>query len=119
MDNAPEFDFLESEHLSEEDIEDEILTEQDDLDIEDEFLDEDDPDNYRASHTYQEVPLEQQFSIRPLIMRDFTCIYESLMIVLWHSQNGRAPAVTNNDWRLYVLLHFNEEPIEIQQIFWD
>jgi len=88
-------------------------------DVKSEDSEEDELDELkRASHTYQPVPLEQ-FAMHPLIMRDFTCIYESLMVILWHSEMGRVPRVAGTDWRLYVLLHFNAEPLAVQHIFWD
>ena len=52
--------------------------------------------------------------MRPLIMRDFTCIYESLMIIKWFAENrDQPPNIMLNDWRLYVLIHFNAEPYQV------
>lgn len=42
------------------------------------------------------------------------------MIIKNHQDNGGVfPNTTLNDWRAYVLLHFNAEPYKVQQMFWD
>lgn len=72
-----------------------------------------------AAHQYQPVPLEQ-FSMKPLLMKDFACIYESLMIIKWCEDHGKQiPMITMGDWRMYVLLHFNAEEFKTQQLFHD
>ena len=42
-----------------------------------------DDDDYNAHHKFQENFLEQAHSIKPLQMKDFSCVYESLMMIFY------------------------------------
>lgn len=83
--------------------------------------DEDEPEDsedYLASHQFQAVPLED-LAIKKLVLRDFTCIYESLMIIRYYHLNDRAPDLDLVDWKEHVLLFFSSETFETQQLFYD
>lgn len=75
---------------------------------------DDDLEDLIGQHRYSQTDLEQ-FAMAPLVMRDFTCIYESLMIIKWHYENNdNPPNITLPDWKLYVLMHFNSEDYRTQ-----
>lgn len=42
------------------------------------------PRSHRASHVFQPNHLERIMSMKQLLLRDFSCIYESLMIIAYH-----------------------------------
>lgn len=86
--------------------------------IEDE-LPEDFGNDLLAYHQFQEQELEKIFALRRLQLRDFSCIYESLMVILYFIRCGAEPIKFIDEWAEFVLFRFNQESIELQNIILD
>lgn len=69
--------------------------------------------NRFGHHRFGKISVfEEKFSMASLKMRDYNCIYESLMIIIHNEEKGCIPNYDSTKWQTWVLQRFNMESYE-------
>lgn len=77
-------------------------------------FDEDDDEDLRAHHVFQKNQFEKEFSLGRMVMRDFSCVYEALVMIYHMITFNVARPDSNSVWISFVYDRYIRESAAFQ-----